>query len=453
MCHCHRVKHTQRPAITSGIFLIDDFVFSQWMNFVLLGFQNALVATSISSVSRQKELLTSTLGSKKERGNMLRIFIRNLTRISLVLNVFLLFLCLQLWLHQADSDRVSDALPPCAAQRSEDDVDVEPSEAEVPSEMPFANKPYALLRTRHKRSMLANVQPLWYTQPALGYSNDSNVLTLRDTLVLPPDTTRICIDVGTYVSTPSSRLWWSKDPFTFVVAFEPNYFSGTMLTRVANPIMHTQGRGYWPTCASNNVTLADSVHDCIERHFSHVTDHFHRFLLIPVALSYRNEFATFLVGFPGRPDGGSLLTFRPKVRKGKDPPSRIQVGIAQLQPYLRMLPAFTSTKGSTNVTKLLFDTIKIDAQGVDELVLEGGGHMLARFACVIAELDLRAYNAGHRFDYNSFMTVKLKFLRIGRNTFVNPRFKDNFLKGEVLCSAPDVHHTNEEIIKALEGVA
>jgi hypothetical protein len=316
--------------------------------------------------------------------------------------------------------------------------------------LPYITKPYGITRTRHKRAMLVSAQPLWYMQPGLGYVDETDAMDMRDTLLLPPDTTRVCIDVGTYVSTPSSKRWWSRDPRTFVIAFEPNVFSNAMLGRVAHPIMHTQGRGYWPTCGFQNVSLSDSVHDCVGAQLAHVIENFNRFLLIPVALSYRNEFATFLVGFPGRPDGGSLLTFRPKLRKKKDPPSRIQVGIAQLFPYLRMIPAYTTPRPvGNNASRLLWDTLKIDAQGVDELVIEGGGMLLTHFACVIAELDLRAYNAGHRFEYLPFMIGTLKFIRVGRNTFINPRFRQAFIDDKVLCTAPDVHHTRDDILKAL----
>jgi hypothetical protein len=355
-----------------------------------------------------------------------------------------------------------------AAAHEEEIADAEGAVASAgkDSGMPFLTKPYGMLRTRHKRSMLATVQPLWYTTPGLGYIDGSNNVDLRDTLILPAGATRVCIDVGTYVSTPSSKRWWSLDPNTFVIAFEPNYFSSAMLTRLANPTMHDQGRGYWPTCTSitgknqipnattgeapKPVHFADYVHDCVDQNLAHVTKNYKNFLLIPVALSYRNEFATFMVGFPGRPDGGSLLTFRPKIRKRNDPPSRIQIGIAPLYPYLRMIPAYTTPKNTgPNSTRVLWDTLKIDAQGVDELVIEGGGHLLAHFACVIAELDIRSYNAGHRFEYQPFMVGVLKFIRIGRNTFINPRFRQEFLDNRVLCTAPDVHHTKDDILKAL----
>jgi hypothetical protein len=363
----------------------------------------------------------------------------------------------------------SDVGVPLSSDAHEEEIaDAEAAVASsgADSVMPFLTKPYGMLRTRHKRSMLATVQPLWYTTPGLGYVDASDTVSVRDTLLLPAGTSRVCIDVGTYISTPSSRLWWGHDPNTFVIAFEPNYFSSAMLTRVANPTMHEQGRGYWPTCTSitgrnkgaegGNATatpavhFADYVHDCVSQHLSHVVNNYKRFLLIPVALSYRNEFATFLLGFPGRPDGGSLLTFRPKIRKRNDPPARIQIGIAQLYPYLRAIPAFTTPKNTgPNSTRLLWDTLKIDAQGVDELVIEGGGLLLTHFACIIAELDLRSYNAGHRFEYLPYMIGTLKFIRIGRNTFINPRFKNEFRDGKVLCSAPDVHHTRDDILKAL----
>jgi hypothetical protein len=101
-------------------------------------------------------------------------------------------------------------------------------------------------------------------------------------------------------------------------------------------------------------------------------------------------------------------------------------------------------------TPLLWDTLKIDAQGADEIVIEGAGGLLTHFACVIAELDLRSYNAGHRFDYATFMVERLNFIRVGRNTFVNPKFKSQFLEGRVLCFAPDVHPERNEVLAALQ---
>ena len=313
----------------------------------------------------------------------------------------------------------------------------------------------------------------------------------RPVLRVPPDVRRVCIDVGTFVTSPSSRNWWSSDNRTFVIAFETNIFYVTMMSRLAHPTVQSQLVGYMPSCRQRNdpdtVLNVDpaALLQCYQRYWGHITSHFDRFLMIPVALSEEEHFTTFMLGFPNRSDGGSLLSFnsqmmavarrRNKGRAEATAVERIPTSVATLGSVLPYLPtraaASVSPGGAPPLAvsadwgallngtpprdaahDILWDTLKIDAQGVDSLVIQGAGRYLSQFACVIGEWDMRAYKAKKRFPYRKFLVVDLGFVLVSRALYVNPRYYDAFERNELLCSAQDVRESNAAILARLRDV-
>ena len=369
-------------------------------------------------------------------------------------------------------------------------------------------------------AFLAHVEQLWPLKPGRAFINSSHETTIRPVLQVPSNVRRICIDVGTFLQSPTARLWWSRDPTTFVVAFEPNKFSVALMTKLAHPIMMSQMTGYWPHCsaraernreleerldrlastsavtpaalsletvggepnaeAMNASATANSnqengsrqssadgsdasggrdsgerqdsprgsagsraavsysmMQDCTFQMWGHITSHTDRFLLVPVALSATDYFSSFQVGLKNRADMGSLLNFKKSLKKKKgiahEHEDRILASVAKLSHILQLLPSHEETSGNP----ILWDTLKIDAQGVDSLIIAGAGPLLAHFVCIIGEFDTRAYDTNQVFRYRQYLK-DLLFVRAGQTVFVNLRYAQLFLKKMVICKAPDL---------------
>jgi hypothetical protein len=88
---------------------------------------------------------------------------------------------------------------------------------------------------------------------------------------------------------------------------------------------------------------------------------------------------------------------------------------------------------------MLWDTLKIDAQGADGLVVIGAGGLLAHFACIVGEFDTRGYEVRHK-DKPNFHGFLLQngFVRVNSNIYANVRFKSKFASRSLLCGASDV---------------
>jgi hypothetical protein len=349
---------------------------------------------------------------------------------------------------------------------------------------------------------LSFVEQLWPLRQGRAFVNSSHETAIRPVLAIPSDARRICIDVGTYLHSPTSKLWWSRDPNTFVVAFEPNKFSVAMMTRLAHPIMMSQMTGYWPFCSARSgrnlkleqeldlvaagrrltgeeaamvansseesgsvssatVDLKNSsgdskqsdgdgsrqavtysmMQDCMSNMWGHITRHSDRFLVVPAALSAQDYFTTFQVGLKNRADMGSLLNFKKSIKKKKglahESEERIFASVAKLSHVLQLLPSHSSDNGPSGGSPMMWDTLKIDAQGVDSLIIAGAGPLLSHFVCIVGEFDTRAYDANQVFRYRQYLKDML-FVRAGHTVFVNLRYAQLFLKKMVICKAPDL---------------
>ena len=405
----------------------------------------------------------------------------------------------------------------------------------APSTLPLFQTPIGLA-PNGGTTYLSFVEQLWPLRRGRAFANDSMHTVVRPVLQIPPNVRRICIDVGTYLHSPTSRMWWSLDPSTFIVAFEPNVFSVALMKRLANPIMLSQISGYFPFCpnvggssaefqqrdedgtavggdtesstngtkrestghsssvkrfeddsygngterasgsssaesattekpeivaASVNVTAsviatpppmgsyitAPMVRDCMVRKWGHITSHTDRFLLIPVALSATDYFSSFQVGLKNRADMGSLLNFKKSLKKKKgiahEHEDRILASVAKLSHILQLLPSHEETSGNP----IMWDTLKIDAQGIDSLIIAGAGPLLAHFVCIIGEFDTRSYEVAHHFNYRQYLK-DLLFIRV-EMVFINMRFAQQFLQREALCRAPDVRTKHSKLAGAV----
>jgi FkbM family methyltransferase len=186
---------------------------------------------------------------------------------------------------------------------------------------------------------------------------------------------RLCVDVGANTGSRSAQLWWSEDPATFVVALEPNPVAAALL------------RAAYRTEAT-------------------------RFLPIHAAVANvgKDAVARFQLGMANRSDVGSLLHFRRSYARKHvtSIPGTASVPAVSLAALLRWLPR-----------EATWDTLKIDAQGMDAVVLlsaletedgrpartpqsaehairrlaNASQHPLARFRCIVGEFDNRAYAA------------------------------------------------------------
>lgn len=262
-------------------------------------------------------------------------------------------------------------------------------------------------------------------------------------LAIPPDTTRICVDVGTFIHSPTSRHWWMKDPNTFIIAVEPNPFSEMLMSRLAHPLFMDSVNGYWPTMFERNSTRrrnqtfrcsGGELTDCIQKTWWHITENFHRFLLLPMAAGATDSMSTFQLGTPGRPDSGSLLSFRQAFMKKRNlkKVDWVTTAIGKLEDVLRVTPAFLNNK------PLLWDTLKIDAQGFDAAVVKGAGDFIAHFACVIGEFDKRSYAGGPKIDYYSSLVYEYGFAMVTQSIWINRRFEAAVMSKQALCSVTDV---------------
>lgn len=282
-------------------------------------------------------------------------------------------------------------------------------------------------------------------------------------LWMPKDVTRISIDVGTFLTSPSSKRWWYWDGKAMVVAFEPNIVSGMLLTRISHPAFNTQLHGYWPACAlprldpTTNVYTHDgpidrgvqleNLNQCINKSYGHITSRMDRFVLFPVALSSSDSFANFQYGFPGRADSGSLLPFNRqmiKKRQGARPLFALPTPVMRMASVLALIP-----KVRADGTPILWDTLKIDAQGVDSLIIEGAGHLLRNFACVLGEFDASSYKGARKFDYRAYLVFELGFIMLRRTTFVNPAFAEVVHSKRALCFSSDVAVDYGQLGKAM----
>jgi len=128
-------------------------------------------------------------------------------------------------------------------------------------------------------------------------------------------------------------------------------------------------------------------------------------------------------------------------------PEHVISPVIQLQWILQALPAAHYADPKRTI---LWDTLKIDAQGVDKLVVHGGGELLAHFACIIGEFDKSAYVLKRNFNYRHYLYVELGFVMISKHLYANPRFIDGFRSGKYLCSAPDVRISRKHVLRYLE---
>lgn len=308
------------------------------------------------------------------------------------------------------------------------------------------------------RHVLTIAQPLWDIDAnGLVRRNRTNTTHVGPALVVPPDTTRVCVDVGTYIHSPTSRKWWASDPKAFVIAVEANPFSQFLLSKMAHPQFVYSTAGYWPNVPQSpsmlrqNATYscsASELSDCIVNTWGHAVEHADRFLLLPMAAGFQSTMLPFQLGTPGRPDSGSVLDFRQsfKKKRGIRRLAWHTVAAGKLADILALTPA--ALPGSPTAP-LMWDTLKIDAQGFDSLVIHGAGDLLAHFVCVIGEFDKRAYAGGPHFNHHSFLVFELGFAMVHPQLYVNRRFAAALFDRLALCNAPDVPLSWSKIRKTL----
>ncbi len=124
---------------------------------------------------------------------------------------------------------------------------------------------------------------------------------------------------------------------------------------------------------------------------------------------------------------------------------RVIVPVSRLLHFLPLLPTATE-EGKP----IVWDTLKIDAQGVDRLVIGGAGHLLRRFACIIGEFDTKSYTNVRKFGYKRYLAIDLGFAMITRNLWAHPAYIELFRNGSLLCCAPDVRLSMRKIVHRLE---
>jgi len=185
------------------------------------------------------------------------------------------------------------------------------------------------------------------------------------------------------------------------------------------------------------------------QHWGHITMHADRYVLFPAAVGDAAEYKSFETGLPNRPDMGSLVPFRPIIKKRKGlggyQAPKLSVPVVTLSSLLRRLPAKVNNK------TILWDTLKIDAQGIDHLVVSGAGHLLTHFACVIGEFDTRSYLVGKGFDYKKYLR-DLHFSRIGQTLFVNLRFSQMYIRKQAICTVPDLRTRYHFVVERLKEI-
>lgn len=307
-------------------------------------------------------------------------------------------------------------------------------------------------RVSSTRATLTMEQPVWPVRSGgfVFQNMSASSMVQGPALLLPPDTTRVMVDVGTFIHSPSSKHWWAHDQKSFVIGIEANPYSQAMMSRIAAPAFLQSVSGYWPSVPYRapspfvpNGTyscIPQEFHDCVHHLWSHIATNADRFALIPMAASDESTISHFQLGFPGRPDSGSLLEFRSAYRKKKGLKRHnwTPVAIDRLSEILSRIPA---TLSETPGTPLLWDTLKIDAQGVDSLVIAGGGELLSHFACIVGEFDRRGYAGGKKFHHPSYLVYYLGFAQVSHSLFVNRRFEAELVlgrAGRLICSVPDV---------------
>lgn len=196
---------------------------------------------------------------------------------------------------------------------------------------------------------------------------------------------------------------------------------------------------------------ADAVGQCILNNWGHITMNWQRFVLIPVALSDINTYSKFQLGMENRSDMGSLNNFKitrnmiASRRAAMRNVERVIVPVSRLLHILPLLPT-TTEEGKP----VVWDTLKIDAQGVDRLVIGGAGHLIKRFACIIGEFDTKSYTNVRKFGYKRYLAIDLGFAMITRNLWAHPAHIELFRNGSLLCCAPDVRLSLRKIVHRLE---
>eukprot|EP00760_Papus_ankaliazontas_P019037 PhM_4_TR17843/c0_g1_i1/m.64991 len=305
------------------------------------------------------------------------------------------------------------------------------------------------------------------TAPHQILSAHSNYLTLAspiavldaDTqkIALPDGVSRVCVDVGTYISSPSSKKWWASQPNTFVLGVEANPFSYAMMHYMADPRMASAPGNYWPQYRPGSSAAkehpgpncnASEVAYCTQRTWGHITDNYDKFLLVNAAGYDEAQYMSFQMGVAGHPDTGSLYAFKQKKYQqaqslGKTNLAAIRVG--DLLSYMPMVHPKSSER-------LLYDTLKIDAQGADTSVLMGVGAHVAKFLCVIGEFDVSAYSvrSKERVDVGRHLR-RNGFAKVDKNFYVNAKQRSVFESGQYLCRATDEVRSKQAILAAIDS--
>eukprot|EP01006_Ploeotia_vitrea_P001654 TRINITY_DN105328_c0_g1_i1.p1 TRINITY_DN105328_c0_g1~~TRINITY_DN105328_c0_g1_i1.p1 ORF type:complete len:407 (+),score=42.28 TRINITY_DN105328_c0_g1_i1:35-1255(+) len=283
-------------------------------------------------------------------------------------------------------------------------------------------------------------------------------LTSNAKLSFPPGIKRLAVDVGTSLYSPSSSRWFADHPEDlFVLAFEPNKFSHSLVAYTSHPIMAlnpTKWVMFTTECRTfENHRIGNTFEEyykhCMNTTYKHLIDHRHQFGIVNAAVSNRTGFATFNLGV-GDAGTGSLYEFKKNTKwASKDNLQKFSWGhanvpVVRLDDFLPYVPE-----------GIIFETLKIDAQGHDAEVVLGSGAFLEKFKCVVGEFQTDNYaNAdGKGFDHFSLLK-KTGFIFLGKTRSANPRgpglwmntrFKEQFLAGEHMCTASDFAPHKSEI--------
>lgn len=270
-------------------------------------------------------------------------------------------------------------------------------------------------------------------------------------VVLPNGVKRLCVDVGTFISSPTAKKWWQLKPDTFVLAIEANPFSYAMMKYNADPRMVSNPENYWPQYRAGSGAAKEhpgpncnvsEISYCTKRTWKHITQNFENFLLINAAGYDAPGYMSFQMGVQGHPDTGSLYSFKQKKYASAANLGTVNVPAIRVGDLLGYFPDDT----------VVWDTLKIDAQGADSSVLVGIGDSLSKFLCVIGEFDVSAYNVKGKehLDLKKYMSQR-GFGAVDGRFFVNKRMKSVFQSGDYLCRATDEVRTKQQILNAIDG--
>ena len=337
-------------------------------------------------------------------------------------------------------------------------------------------------------------------------------------LMISSTVDRLCLDIGAHWSAPSPREWWKDHAETHVVAVEANPWSAMWLKYFATRHYYNNVYGHMADETHKNRTAAGElqcstriVQRCLDHGWSHWMNNEEKHTIIGAAMVgptknpgagksegdvTQGKLGYFHTGLTNRSDVGSIFELEKQYLKERRISTKnvnrpAVVPLLTLGELLDFLPT-QSQPSSKDIapSPLQWDTLKIDAQGADAIILFGAAtsksnpthNLIRNFMCVIGEfLDdeydtknshfagrEKAFDIEHKSYKNrvpptmvephvKFLVHTHGFIKIGhedkdRGFFINPRFEEVFRRGpeHYSCRAVDERRKHKRIIQALD---